>query len=211
GPVVACQLDADPVLELLTSDRFRKVRRYDGNGLLFTEGLNPFIDRVGAVACGDFDADGTVEIVVGEDDQLAFFAPEGDLLDESNTSGGGKVLQTTPVDLDGDGDLDVVLTHTDNSDSLFTNDATGQDTFQLALRESLPGWRCGGTYPTPAGRTRDALFATATVQGRRQVLDGGTGRGTTPPPILHWALTGSPDPIEVVYRLPNDPAPTTIR
>lgn len=151
--------------------------------LLINDGRGGFIDetearlpREGAIGqdgeFADMDGDGDLDIVLGIEGGHALWLNDGQgrfadvTKDRMPPSGFVEARKVAPVDMDGDGDLDLYFSHVDwqgrdGRDKLFINDGTARFTDETAAR-----------IPTESGLTVDARFADLDGDGDLDMVRG---------------------------------------
>jgi len=115
--------DGDPDLIVVSEDDFVKEHYVnDGHGFFTSEDSFPAEQRSNAIALGDVDDDGTIDLILGNDGQNALFLGDGagGFSDATANRLPADVDVTQDVelgDLDGDGDLDLVVGNEDGNRS----------------------------------------------------------------------------------------------
>ncbi|MEQ1507772.1 MAG: FG-GAP-like repeat-containing protein, partial [Myxococcota bacterium] len=206
GAVVACDLDRDGAYELGWTQAEGALAPSDPLSWWSWTAVGGFArspadvgaaadQQVLAVACGDLNNDAELDLVIADEgaDQLLDQA-SGWTTTEIGSS--ADTFGASLADYDADGDLDVYLASVSAS-QLLENDEPAAD-HHLELRILAGVHRCSGS-----GRVvRDDLGAhamlvdpTGQVVGGIQDVSGGSGRGGTGWPVLHWGVA---DPAAVV-------------
>lgn len=206
GSVAACDADADSDMDIVWTDVTEPTQNrvyFNSTGFFFEQHTLAVASL--AAVCADFDNDGLVDIMQGQDGHEVVF--ENTLV--PGDAGFGPPLPlgqpSQPQawamavgDLGRDGDLDVLVA-TDSGLRLWRNDHNSDDYLIVRVLADV------GTCPD-APRLRYDLGATvrlrdpdgALVGGVRQV--GGGARGSYDEPIAHFGLADSGGP-DLAYRL----------
>jgi len=212
-----------------TENDLNQIFRNDGAGVWTALGaasgiLTSFSTRIDAVACGDVDNDGDIDIfLVGNNQSFLYIndlnsasgintgSPMSFTLDATqpfNTSKDGE--GTVMVDIDEDGDLDIYMNINGSSNQLWVNDLNTPST-PAADRKNLYVDVLEDRSFMQTGKNRPALGATLVLldcngqvlSGLREVHGGG-GHGTQDPSKVHFGLPlGSNYNYQVLVRFPN--------
>lgn len=143
GPELTC---ADPSRR--EEARFDRLSDPEGLGTEWFDPQSKSLFAAGGVGVGDLNADGFLDLLLPTFEGLLHFEGGPNLRFTSRTHHlpitGGRVSSAIPVDVDGDGDLDVHVSNFQSANQLFLNDGTGR----FADATSL-----AGVAGAPEGRT----------------------------------------------------------
>jgi len=135
--LAVADLDNDGYPDIISGESATSLRVYQNDGTPFNSAWSTvktvdsgFADKIETLATGDMDRDGYIDIVTGEGFSVFWYQNPGDPFGGSwskyniDTSLNDKLKSIALGDLDGDGDLDVVVTTKNDDVVIYENDGT---------------------------------------------------------------------------------------
>ena len=194
GGLAVADLDGDGLPDIVAGRRGGGVALFRNRGGLrfdeLTDGGLPADATASAIAVADLDNDGDLDVVIAGPGILRLFANRGDGTFEpvAELTGTGHTEHILPVDLDGDGRLDLHLSNydvsrlADTTNRVFLN--RGQLRFELTNEENA-----GRTWTTTALDVDDDGDQDLYVANDTLAFDAGAG-----------PVGGSPFPVDALLR-----------